>query len=381
MIKCAACGAPLPAADVVADGVEIVTCPFCRAPNRIGAAPPVPRAPEREPEPELTPEERAARLRVAVAAGRKATRVIAVVILVLVGAVAALVLVPVLRRSDESAAPRVQDWSIYASMNNLCLFDANRDGALDVAGTGTSNAGSVIVALDGKTGALLWLAPHKESNARLHCRGDAVLLVSDETFRLERLDPAAGKVAWTTTLPDRVESVSGGNACVSVRTFDKKTTTIDWATGKPAACVITHLDRSGTDPTSFWANQGASIAGITITVAKTTVGTPRFVVEGTKGGQSIWKKTLAMTPSSAAEPEPAPDGILLGGNKPGDEKTSIVMYVRASDGEPIFTHQEANEHFAISTLRTADGKAFVLSGNGVVAFELATGRVLWRTAR
>lgn len=388
IFKCANCAAPLPAAYG-----PVVVCQFCRAENRVEAKPPAPAplpqipfidASRAQPLPYYPPPVQSS--------GGKLALVIALTTLVPMLVVPIVIFTSAQHAAAPTpapmapgalaapAAPAEEKFYAWWGGQELCLADANGDGVLDPIGRASVASGSVVTALDGKTGKVIWTAPFaSDASPELRCTSEAVML-EQKGFRLERLDPRTGQVAWSLKLPDKIDAVAAGHGCVRVKTSDGAIANLDLGTGKPGPCTATFANEVWFERERRIETQGVLVGDVNLRIKKTSPGTARTQITATRAAKQLWQKTLEITPVSGFSKGMlfTTDGVFLVGEKPGESGTVTFACVRAATGDVLYQHEWKGNVHTVGTLGLANGAVMLGADGDLIAFDVTTGNERWR---
>ncbi|MFO0612617.1 MAG: PQQ-binding-like beta-propeller repeat protein [Polyangiaceae bacterium] len=218
-------------------------------------------------------------------------------------------------------AESIVSWS--GSPQRICLADANGDGTEEVIGNGTIGAGQSLIAIDGATGKIVWKQPvgTEESTRSLICGGGGILSVDLQGDTVTSIDPATGKSAWSTQLSDKLEKFAFGDKCVVLGTIDKKTATLDVASGKGRTC------EARTAAIGIYETQEDVAIGDTRIELTTSSGpgTPRLVVRATSKDKELWTSAFPELQRDKARVLATPEGVVVAAQGRASEELTVAL--------------------------------------------------------
>jgi outer membrane protein assembly factor BamB len=263
-----------------------------------------------------------------------------------------------------------------------CIVDANRDGAADVVGFGVLRdaGGTALLALEGRTGRLLWQQPVSDlGNVSLFCDGKTgVARYEDSALTLTALDAATGHGVGGIKLSDKLESIAFGPRCAEARTTDRNAFGLDLATGKSASCATT----GRAVPRYRRTEEGpVSVGNVEVHVgASKGPGTPRVTVRAT-GGRS-WETTLAELEGPSfgrSSPFVATRGGVVVASKKHGGRELVVVLLDLETGRVITKREERVDKADSHALKlSSTGASILMESFGMIhVYDAKTLAPLW----
>jgi hypothetical protein len=237
----------------------------------------------------------------------------------------------------------------------------------------------VLAAVDGKRGELLYSVKMPYDQRTRWCAGSDAYLFSYDSFALERIDVRTGKSMWKVKLSDVVDEMGTTETCLAAKTNDNKMHYRSMASGAALTACKPPVMRKRIFIEKRAQREAMTVGDIKI---KLTGDGPaqRYQLTATKQGRQLYKKPYELKRLMTQEYGAAgPDGVLLLGAKPGEEKTAVWMYVKADTGEILWDKEGERSTTASTGGIEIDGKyAYVVFDDKLLSVDLKDGTEKWR---
>ena len=377
LIKCQQCGAPLD----VEPNEQVVKCQFCKATTRVAQSyqPPVPFSP-----PPAFPQPQGVRPRPKGNPGC-AIGVLSVIIALVGAGVAGIAALGTGASTVIGKSSSVVTGSAaWNTSSGACLLDANGDGVFDVGGmTGAPGTGTTPTIIDGKTGDVIWEGEASPKGSVSTCAGDGWLVVSRPDFRIEFHNARKPEVPVKYLARDKLQAISLGKGCVSIKTDDGTTAGVALPGGTATKCDAPKPRRL----TAEWPGVvGLTQHGTTITVGSTKysvkkrkTGTKMLTVEVSKSGKTLWSKELPYAAPTFNTAIAVGQGmVLVWAASPADRKKAILVGLDAKTGTQKYEHpQNGLVTNTIEQFRFNGRYVIAMYWGKVYAYEPKTGEIAW----
>lgn len=259
-------------------------------------------------------------------------------------------------------------------------------GVPNIVGVGRVGGGVRLIALEGKSGKVLWSVPDN-GGSNVFANGDDVVLTYNPTNTVTRWDAKTGAVKWSIQVGNFVHDITFGPGCASVRVGEP--IGIDTQTGALKDCKPTRepqyrSKRDEQHDVTFQRGDVTISCGIQTDSKPINPEPARFALSAKRGATLVWSavpremepiwssdgfsRSVALTPS----------GMFVFGRNPSDHHARWLLLDRAG-----------HNTYSLASQTKVDEEVWVTSGGPLVfvahdgrleAYQADTGALAWLVA-